>query len=66
MKSFLGVVDNFRKYITQCSILAEPLLLLTRGQKNLRIELSWGEYQQTSFEALKACFLRPQIRNSAT
>ena len=31
LKSFLGVINYFRKFIHKCSVLAEPLLLLTRG-----------------------------------
>ena len=50
VKSFLGVINYFRKFIPQCSVLAEPLLLLTRGRKNSRNRFYWGEDQQTSLK----------------
>lgn len=53
IKSFLGVVDYFRKFIPRCSVLAEPLLRLTRGKKGSKAKFTWGEDQQASFEALK-------------
>ena len=35
-KSFMGVVNYFCKFIPQCSVLAEPLLLLTRVRRVLK------------------------------
>ena len=61
VKSFLGVRNYFRKFIPQCSVLAKPLLLLTRGCQNSRNRFCWGEDQQTSFEALKACLITSPI-----
>ena len=40
VKSFMGVVNYFCKFIPQCSVLAEPLLLLTRGKKGAKIKFS--------------------------
>ena len=34
VKSFMGVINYFWKFIPNCSILAEPLLSLTRGKKS--------------------------------
>ena len=53
IKSFLGVVNYIRKFIPRCSVLAEPLLRLTRGKKGSKAKFTWGEDQQASFEALK-------------
>ena len=33
VKSFMGVINYFRKFIPNCSILAEPLLTLKRGKR---------------------------------
>ena len=61
VKSFLGVINYLRKFIPQCSVLVEPLLLLTSGCKNSRNRFYWGEDQQTSFEALKDCLITSPI-----
>ena len=45
VKSFMGVKNYFCKFILQCSVLAELLLLLTRGKKGAKIKFSWGEDQ---------------------
>ena len=50
---FMGVINYFRKFIPNCSILAEPLLTLNRGKKHLKSNFKWGNVQQASFEALK-------------
>ena len=42
-KSFLGVVNYFHKFIPRCSVLAEPLLRLTRGKKGSKTKFTWGE-----------------------
>ena len=54
VKSFMGVINYFWKFISRCLILAEPLLKLTHGRKNSRVKFNWGEDQQSGFEALKA------------
>ena len=54
VKSFMGVINYFCKFIPRCSILAEPLLKLTRGRKNLKVKFNWGKDQQSSSEALKS------------
>ena len=61
VKSFMGVINYFWKFIPRCSILAEPLLKLTRGRKNSRVKFNWGEDQQSSFEALKAHLITAPI-----
>ena len=53
IKSFLGIVNYFFKFIPCCSVLAEPLLCLKRGKKGSKTKFTWGEDQQASFEALK-------------
>ena len=57
VKSFLGVINYFRKFIIKCSILAEPLLLLTKVKRIPGVSFFWGEDQKTNFEALKACMI---------
>ena len=57
VKNFMGVINYFRKFIPNCSILAEPLLILTRGKKRLKSNFVWGDDQQASFEALKECLI---------
>ena len=39
IKSFLGIVNYFCKFIPRCSVLAEPLLSLTRGKKGSKAKL---------------------------
>ena len=61
VKSIMGVINYFRKFIPNCSILAEPLLILTRGKKRLKSNFVWGDDQQASFEALKECLINAPI-----
>ena len=61
VKSFMGVINYFRKFIPNCSILAEPLLILTRENKRLKSNFVWGDDQQASFEALKECLINAPI-----
>ena len=57
----MGVINYFRKFISSCLILAEPLLRLTRGRKNSKVKFNWGEDQQSGFEALKAHLMTAPI-----
>ena len=57
----MGVINYFCKFIPCCSILAEPLLKLTRGRKNSKVKFNWGEDQQSSFKALKAYLMTASI-----
>ena len=57
----MGVINYFRKFIPNCSILAEPLLTLTRGKKRLKTNFVWGDDQQAGFEALKECLVNALI-----
>ena len=41
VKSFVGMVNYVRKLIPNCSIMAEPLLILTRGKKRLKSIFNW-------------------------
>ena len=61
VKSFKGVINYFRKFIPNCSILTEPLLTLNRGKKRLKTTLIWGGNQQAGFEALKECLVNTPI-----
>ena len=64
VKSFMGVINYFRKFIPNCSILAEPLLSLTRGMKKVKSNFVWGDDQQAGFEALKECLINTLILKS--
>ena len=61
VKSFMGAINYFRKFIPNCSILAEPILNLTRGKKRLKSNFVWGDDQQAGFEALKECLINAPI-----
>lgn len=52
VKSFLGVVNFYRRFIKNCSGISEPLIELTRGKKKAK-DFEWGEDQQDAFEDLK-------------
>ena len=60
-KSFMGVIKYFCKFITCCSIMANPLLKLMCGRKNSKVKFNWGEDQQLSFEALIAHLMKAPI-----
>ena len=57
----MRVINYFRKFIPNCSILAEPLLTLTRGKKRLKTNFVWGDNQQAGYEALKECLVNTPI-----
>lgn len=49
VKSFLGLCNYYRKFITKFSLVAKPLTNLTK----IDIKFIWGTKQQNSFEDLK-------------
>ncbi|GKD86028.1 putative reverse transcriptase domain-containing protein [Tanacetum coccineum] len=49
IRSFLGLVGYYRRFITNFSKIAKPLTLLT--QKNQKFE--WGDEQENAFQTLK-------------
>lgn len=57
IKSFLGLVGYYRKFIPNCSSLSKPLtILLKKNQK-----FKWGEKCNASFEELKNFLTREPI-----
>ena len=60
VKSFLGVINFYRKFIPNCSTLAEPLIKLTRGRSKSQ-NITWTEDQQLSFTILKNKLTEPPI-----
>ena len=61
VKSFMGVINYFRKFIPNCSILAELLLNLIRGKKRLKTNFIWGDDQLAIIEAFKECLFTASI-----
>lgn len=59
LRSFLGLVGFYRKYIPNFAAIAVPLTDMTRkGSPN---EVLWQEAQEKAFETLKACVASPPI-----
>jgi len=59
VRSFLGVVGFYRKFIPNFSAIAVPLTDLTKkGQPNI---IQWDESQEKAFRALKASLVGPPI-----
>ena len=57
IRSFLGVVGFFRKFIQNYSIRARPLTDLLKAEQ----EFSWGEEQQNAFGDLKAAITAADV-----
>ena len=60
VKSFLGVVNFYRKFIKNCSTVAEPLILLTRGNKKKGCYF-WSEEQEAAFTRLKSMLAKAPV-----
>ena len=59
VRSFLGLIGFYRKYIPNFAAIASPLTDLTRkGSPN---EVEWSDIQQKAFDALKAIIASPPI-----
>ena len=43
VKSLMGVINYFRKFIPNCSIMAEPILILIVSKMRLRSDFNWGD-----------------------
>ncbi|KAL1248014.1 hypothetical protein QQF64_023390 [Cirrhinus molitorella] len=73
IKSFLGMVMFYQRFIQNCSSIAKPFFTLTaapKGQKNHRTKLSafrklspsdWKKEQQDSFKQLKSALLESVV-----
>ena len=57
IRSYLGFVSYYRRYIPNFSATCEPLINLTR--KN--VKFSWDEKCETAFQTLKQALLNPPI-----
>ncbi len=53
IKSFLGLINYFRKFIKDCSKIAHPMTKLMRKDT----EFVWGEEQNEAFEKLKTALI---------
>ena len=58
LKSFLGVVNYFREFIPNLSILSAPLTELTKGMK--KGSLPWSDQAQSAFDQIKQAVLHAQ------
>ena len=57
IRSFLGLVNYYRRFIKDFAAMALPLTSLTgKG-----VDFEWGESQQQAFQALKAAMLRKPV-----
>ena len=54
--SFLGMVNFYRRFIANCSVISRPLSQLLKSKK-----LEWTQECQDSFERLKTCLVNPPI-----
>ena len=65
VRTLVGMIGYFRKYIPNFSITAEPLYVLlkkTDGQSNSSKSLiSWAETQQEALDQLLLCLVKPPI-----
>ena len=59
VRSFLGLIGFYRKYIPNFAAIACPLTDLTR--KGAPNEVEWSEAQQKAFETLKSAVANPPI-----
>ena len=61
LRSFLGAVNHFRRFIHRCAQREMPLLELLRREN----KWVWGPGQQASFEDLRTCLMTPPILRHA-
>ena len=52
VKSFLGAINFYRRFIPQCAHLGKPLTKLTCG-KPKKTSFEWGPHQTRAFNLLK-------------
>ena len=58
LREFLGFVNFQRKFVSNCSLMQQPLSCLTGGNKNKKLE--WTDKMIESFDALK-CHMQNEI-----
>jgi len=59
LRSFLGLIGFYRKFIPNFATVAVPLTDLTKKDKPN--QLKWGEAQDRAFETLKSYIVKPPI-----
>ena len=59
LRSFLGLIGYYRKFIPNFAAIAVPLTDLTK--KDQPNQLQWGEAQDRAFENFKSHFVNPPI-----
>jgi len=51
VKSFLGLISYYRKFIPSCAQITQPLIKILKKD----VKFVWGEEQQIGFDTLKNC-----------
>ena len=59
VRSFLGLVGYYRRFVPQFAEIAQPLTDLTRGKTAGKVK--WNEDCKKAFAELKRCFCEPPI-----
>ena len=59
VRSFLGLVGFYRRYIPNFSTIAAPLTDLTKKGKSNKVE--WGSAQERAFNSLKECLIKAPV-----
>jgi RNase H-like domain found in reverse transcriptase/Reverse transcriptase (RNA-dependent DNA polymerase) len=55
VRSFLGMMNFYKRFVTAFAEIARPLFCLTSGDKRRKIE--WNQQHQASFDALKGALV---------
>ena len=61
VKSFMGAVNFYRKFIRNCASISEPLIQLTQGKSGIKKPFVWSAQQQESFKILKSLLVSSKI-----
>ena len=56
-KSFLGLVNFYRRFIENIAKISAPLVNLTRKNQ----KFTWGEKEEISFQKLKSCLIKSPV-----
>jgi len=59
IRSLLGLINFYRRYIPDCATLISPLTDLTRSIAPNRVE--WGDKQEAAFTKVKEVLLKEPI-----
>lgn len=53
LRSFLGLANYYRRFVSGFSLIAAPLTALLSGDKSKKALLPWDDFHQSAFERLK-------------